>query len=242
MTLWTMHYMELNLVKYCKTEHADDAVNNGKIFVGTFSKYHKIENEALRDIEEGSTTPAIIDETTELLISEDDHDSLLAHSSIKMANGYKLKLPKGMPLWLDKPSFNTFVYCVANDPEPSIEKAKRLGYETYFKITDPEKFGRALMSSISEHYQSPYGVRGEMGAVKYVPRKIQPVNRHSTEIRQKAFEISDLFTKNEKFSEDREFRFVVLEFSNPEQSQYNTLHTDGEVIENIEISKWVKKS
>jgi hypothetical protein len=45
--------MELNLVKYCNAEHAIDAIEKGKIFVGTFLKYRKIENEALRDLEEG---------------------------------------------------------------------------------------------------------------------------------------------------------------------------------------------
>ena len=88
--------MKLNLVKYCKAEHADDAVKKGRLFVGTFSNYQKIENDALRDLEEGAASPAVIDNEEELLISEDDNESLLAHSSIKMANGWKLKLPKGI--------------------------------------------------------------------------------------------------------------------------------------------------
>jgi hypothetical protein len=228
--------MKLNLVKYCKAEHAVDAAEKGKIFVGTFSMYQKIESEALRDTEEGSAIPAVIDEEANLLISEDDNDALLDHSSIKMANGWKLELPKGMPLWLDKPSFNTFIYCVSNDPEPSIEKANRLGYESFFKITEPHNFGRAMMQSISKHYKSPYGVRGEMGPVNYVPRKIQPINRDSPEAT-KGFSLPDFFKKNERFCDDNKFRYVLLEYSNPEQTEYNSLNIDGEVIENVEISK-----
>jgi hypothetical protein len=234
--------MNLNLVKYCKAEHTVDAAEKGRIFVGTFSMYQKIENEALRDLEEGAATPAVIDEEVELLIAEDDNDSLLAQSTIKMANGWKLKLPKGMPLWLDQPSFNTFIYCVSNDPNPSIEKANRLGYESYFKITDPYNFGRALMFSILKHYDSPYGVRGEMGPVNYVPSKIQMINRNSPETKNKSFSMLDLFTKHKRFSDDSEFRFVLFEYSNPEKTEYNSSNIDGEVIENIEISKWIEKS
>jgi hypothetical protein len=234
--------MKLNLVKYCKAEHADDAVKKGRIFVGTFSKYQKIENDALCDLDEGAATPAVIDNETELLISEDDNDSLLAHSSIKMDNGWKLKLPKGMPLWLNKPSFNTFIYCVATDSEPSIEKANRLGYESYFKITDPYHFGRALMLSISQHYKSPHGIRVEMAPVNYVPRKIQSINHNSPEVPEESFSMLDLFTKHERFSDDNEYRFILLEYSNSEQTEYNSLNTDGDIIENPEIRKWVKKS
>ena len=159
-----------------------------------------------------------------------------------MANGWKLKLPKGMPLWLDKSSFNTFIYCVSNDSEPSIEKANRLGYESFFKITDPYNFGRALMLSISQHFNSPFGVRGEMGPVNYVPRKIQIVNRDTPGAKEKAFSMLDLFTKHERFRDDSEYRYVLLEYSNPEKTEYNSLNIDGEVIENTELKKWIEKS
>lgn len=234
--------MKLNLVKYCNTERAADAIEKGKIFVGTFSRYQRIENEALRDIEEGTATPAVLDDEADILISESDNDSLFAHSSIKLANGWKLQLPKGMPLWLEQPAFNTFIYCVSNDPQPSIEKAKRLGYESFFRITDPFNFGRALMYSLSQHYGSKFGMRGDMGPVNYVPRKIHVVNRQAPSQPKKSFSMAELFTKHERFREDREFRYVILEHSNSDRMQFNSFNTDGAVIENLEIAKWLAKA
>lgn len=234
--------MKLSLVKYCKAEHAVDAVEKGRIFVGTFSRYMRIENEALRDIDEGAATPAVLEDDTDILISESDNDSLLAHSSIKLVNGWKLQLPKGMPLWLEQPAFNTFIYCVSNDHEPSIEKAKRLGYESFFRITDPFNFGRALMYSLSEHYGSEFGMRGDMGPVNYVPRKIHVLNRQTPSRPAKSFSTADLFTKHQRFSEDREFRYVILEYSNSDRTQFKSINYEGEVIENPEIAKWIEKA
>lgn len=234
--------MKLNLVKYCKSRHAIDATKKGKIFVGTFSKYHKIENDALKDKEEGAATPAILDAENDLLISENDNNLLLNQSSIKLKNGWKINVPKGLPLWLDKPSFNTFVYCVSNDPDPSLEKAERLGYDDYFLIEDPAGFCKALMKAISLHFKSPFGVRGEMGPVIYTYQKIQALNRATPIIPNKSFNLLDLFTKHEKFRPDKEFRFIVLEYSNVKQTEYSSVKTDGEIIENHEISQWIKKS
>ena len=237
-----MTSMKLSLVKYCKAEHAADAVEKGKIFVGTFSRYKRIESEALLDMEEGTATPAVLDDEADILISESDNDSLLAHSSIKLANGWKLELPLGMPLWLDQPAFNTFIYCVSNDCQPSIEKAKRLGYESFFRITDPFNFGRALMYSVSKHYGSEFGVRGDMGPVNYVPRKIHVVNRRNPSHPSESFSTADLFTKHQRFSEDKEFRYVILEYSSSDRTQFNTFNTEGEVIESPEIAKWIAKA
>lgn len=237
-----MPSVKLSLVKYCKADHAVDAVEKGKIFVGTFYRYKRIENEALRDIEEGSATLAVLDDEADILISESDNDSLFAHSSIKLANGWKLQLPKGIPLWLEQPAFNTFIYCVSNDHEPSIEKAKRLGYESFFRITDPFNFGRALMYTLSKHYGSEFGVRGDMGPVNYVPRKIHVVNRQTPSHPSKSFSTADLFTKHQRFSEDKEFRYVILEYSNSDRTQFNSFNTEGEVIENPEIAKWLAKA
>ncbi len=232
----------LSLVKYCKAEHAADAVEKGRIFVGTFSRYKRIENEALRDTDEGAATPAILDDEVDILLSENDNDSLLSHSAIKLANGWKLKLPKGMPLWLEQPAFNTFIYCVSNDSQPSIEKAKRLGYDTFFRISDPFNFGRALMYSLSKHYGAEFGVKGDMGPVNYVPRKIHVVNRKTPIHPLKTFSTIDFFTKHERFREDKEFRYVILEYSNSDRSQFNSFNTEGVVIENPEIAKWLTKA
>jgi len=237
-----MPSIKLSLVKYCKAEHAVDAVEKGKIYVGTFSRYKRIENESLRDIEEGAATHAVLDDDADILISESDNDSLLAHSSIKLVNGWKLQLPKGMPLWLEQPVFNTFIYCVSNDHEPSIEKAKRLGYESFFRITDPFNFGRALMYSLSKHYGSEFGMWGYMGQVNYVPRKIHVLNRQTPSRPAKSFSTADLFTKHQRFSEDREFRYVILEYSNSDRTQFKSFNTAGEVIENPEIANWIEKA
>lgn len=232
----------MNLVKYCKAEHAIDAVEKGRIFVGTFSRYKRIENEALRDEEEGAARPAVIDDEADLLISEQDNDSLLAHSSIKLANGWELQLPQGMPLWLEQPAFNTFLYCVSDDPEPSIQKANRLGYDSFFRITDSFNFGRALMFSLSQHFGSKFGVRGDMGSVNYVPRKIHVVNRKTPAHPAKSFSTADFFVKHQRFSEDKEVRYVILEYSNVAHSQFNSFDTDGQVIQNLEIAKWLAKA
>lgn len=237
-----MPHEKLNLVKYCNAEHAADAVKNGRIFVGTFSRYKRIENEALRDMDEGVATPAVLDDEADILLSENDNDSLLANCSIKLANGWKLQLPRGMPLWLEQPVFNTFIYCVSNDDQPSIEKAKRLGYDTFFRIIDPINFGRALTHSLSKHYGSEFGLRGDMGPVNYVPRKVHAVNRQTPPHSLKAFSTVDFFTKHERFREDKEFRYVLLEYSNSDHTQYNSFDTDGEVIENPEIAKWLAKA
>jgi hypothetical protein len=237
-----MHNVKLSLVKYCRAEHAADAVEKGRIFVGTFSRYKRIENETIRDIEEGAATPAVLDEETDILISESDNDSLLANSPIKLANEWKLQLPKGVPLWLEQPAFNTFIYCVSNDHEPSIEKAKRLGYDSFFRITDPLNFKLALMYSFSKHYRSEFGVRGVMGLVNYVPQKIHVVNRQTPSHPSKSFLTADFFTKHHRFSEDKEFRYTILEYSNSDRTQFNSFKTEGDVIENQEIAKWLAKA
>ena len=84
----------INLVKYCKHSHVDDAVNKGRIFIGTFDRYKKIENEVLRDIEEGPAIPAVLDKQNDVVLSEDDNNGMLEHSSVKLANGWKLQIPK----------------------------------------------------------------------------------------------------------------------------------------------------
>ena len=52
----------MNLVNYCNSDHADDALTKGKLFVGSFWRYQQIENDALRDSEEGPAIPAIVDD------------------------------------------------------------------------------------------------------------------------------------------------------------------------------------
>ncbi len=231
----------MNLVKYCKASHATDAVEKGRIFVGTFSRYRKIERDVLRDEEEGAATTAVLDDEADLILSENDNESLLANSPLKLANGWKLELPRHMPLWLEKPAFNTFIFCVSDDPDPSVEKAARLGYDSFYRITDPFSFGQALMISISQHLGTKFGVDGRMGPVNYVPRKIQVVNCRRPSPPVNGFSNEDLFRKHERFSEDREFRFVFLEYSNAEQSLFNSFDSEGEIVENPEIAKWVTK-
>ena len=81
----------MNLVKYCKNTHVDDVINKGRIFIGTFDRYKKIENEALRDMEEGPAIPAILDEQNDVVLSEIDNNGLLEHSSVssRMVESYK---------------------------------------------------------------------------------------------------------------------------------------------------------
>lgn len=232
----------MNLVKYCKKQHVDDVINKGRIFIGTFDRYKKIENDALRDIEEGPAVPAILDENNDVVLSENDNDGMLEHSSVKLANGWKLQLPKGMPLWLEQPNFNTFIFCVSQEDNPSEELAQRLGYESFYKITDPFNFGQAVMWSLMKHLESKYGITGNMGPVNYVPRKIHMINEDNPGPPLKSFSMADLYTKHEKFNEDNEFRYVFLEYSNPEKTQYNSFNTDGLIIENKEICKWVKRA
>lgn len=55
-----------------------------RIFVGTFDKYKKIRNEALQDIKEGPTIPAVLDKSNDIVLSEKDNDSLLQHRSVKL--------------------------------------------------------------------------------------------------------------------------------------------------------------
>lgn len=231
----------MNLVKYCKSAHVDDAIERGKIYVGTFNSYKKIENEALKDIEEGPATPAIINEQKDVLLSEEDNDGMLANSSIKLTNGWKLQVPKNMPLWLEQPDFNTFIFCVSSDDNPSIEKAKRLGYEDFYRITNPLNFGKAVMWSLKEHLKSDFGITGHMGTVNYVPRKIQMVNEENPSLPNKSFSSIDFYTKHERFTPDQEFRYVFLEFSNKEKTQYNSFNIDGYLIENKKICKWIER-
>lgn len=232
---------QMSLVKYCKSAHATDAIEKGKIFVGTFALYKSIENEALRDLDEGSATPAILDEEADMLLSENDNDSLLKHSPFKLANGWKIELPKNMQLWLEQSAFNTFVYCVSNDREPSIEKANRLGYDSYFKISDPVNFGRALMQSLSIHLNSKFGIKGDVSAVSYVSRKIQIVNRETPTRPAKSLSTQDFFIKHERFSDDIEVRYVFSEYSDDAHTQFNSLDIEGNgvIIENPEIAKWI---
>ena len=232
----------MNLVKYCKHSHVKDVINKGRIFVGTFDKYKRIENEALRDIEEGPATPAIFDEEQDVVLSEEDNHSMLEHSAIKLANGWKLQVPKGMPLWLDQPNFNTFIFCVLQEDNPSVDKAKRLGHENYYKITHPFNFGRAVMWSLMKHLKSEFGITGHMGPVNYVPRKIHVINKNNLGPPLRSFSSADFYTKHEKFKKDIEYRYVFLEFSNKEKTQYNSFMTDGVIIENKEISKWVERA
>jgi len=232
----------MNLVKYCRKSHVDDVVNKGRIFVGTFEKYKNIENEALRDLEEGAAIPAIFDEKNDIVLSEGDNDGMLQHSSIKLANGWKLQVPKGMPLWLEQPNFNSFIFCVSQEDNPSEKKANRLGYESFYRITDPFNFGRAVMWSLMKQLESKHGVTGNMGHVNYVPRKIHVVNNSNPGPQAKTFSMMDLYTKHEQFKGDNEFRYVFLEFSNPEKTQYNSFNLDGLILENEEIRKWTAKA
>jgi hypothetical protein len=81
-----------------------------------------------------------------------------------------------------------------------------------------------------------------MGPVNYVPRKIHVVNRQTRSHPSKSFSTVDFFTKHQRFSADKEFRYVILEYSNSDRTQFNSFNTDGEVIENPEIAKWVAKA
>ena len=232
----------MNLVRYCKHTHVEDVINKGKILVGTFAKYKRIENEALRDPEEGQANPAIFDEEQEVVLTEEDNDSMLEHSSIKLANGWKLQVPKGMPLWLDEPYFNTFVLCTSLEDNPSLAKAERLGYENFYKITHPFNFGQAIMWSLMKHLKSEFGITGYMGIVNYVPRKIRVINKSNPGPPLKSFSSSEFFTKHEKFIKDNEFRYVFLEFSNKEKTQFNSFNLEELIVENKEISKWVVRA
>lgn len=97
------------------------------------------------------------------------------------------------------------------------------------------------MFSLSQHFGSRFGVKGEMGLVNYVPRKIHVVNRQTPAHSAKSFSTVDFFVKHQRFSEDKEVRYVILEYSNTARSQFNSFDTDGEVIQNLEIAKWLAK-
>lgn len=70
-----------------------------------------------------------------------------------------------------------------------------------------------------------------MGAVNYVPRKINVVNRQTPSRPSKSFSTIDLFTKNDSFQKDSEVRYVFLEYSNAKKTEFSSLNTDGELIE-----------
>ncbi len=73
----------MKIVKFYKSIYKKSAVKSGKLRIGTFDLYKKIENEILQDKEECMAKYTYIGHKP---LTEEDNDKLFAHSPYKLDN------------------------------------------------------------------------------------------------------------------------------------------------------------
>ncbi len=195
------------IIKFCKTIHRNLALKQGKIRIGTINLYKTIENDILKDEEEGIAKYTYIGKK---FLTEDDNDKLFAHIPYKLANGWQIDT-NGCAFHMEPPQFNTFIFsCSQIEKDELREKAKHLNYEDYYEIINLEKFAFVIAKKLSIKYNN-LNVKYKHGLVAYIDKKATIISEEEKDtIKPLQFRHEDFFEKPNRFSNDKEYRFVWL--------------------------------
>jgi len=226
----------MKIVKFCKSIYKKSAVKSGKLRIGTFDLYKKIENEILQDKEEGIAKYTY---TGHKPLSEKDNDKLFAHGPYKLDNGWKIKT-NGIPLHLEIPQFNTFIFSCSQIKGNEIKKvAKHLKYEDYYQINDLESFAIEIAKQISIKYNNA-NVKFHHEKVTYIEKKATIITEDEKDtLEVQKFRTEDFFEKDKYFADDKEYRFLWLVSDDTVNPTYQSIRVDSIDIKSKKLKEFI---
>lgn len=218
----------MKIIKFIDQKWKKKLKNEGSIRIGTFDYYKKIENEKIKDENDGG---ARIVYKGKKIITEEDNN-LFFNDNIQLANGWTIET-NDCSLIGEPSKFNTFIFCCSIiKPEDDISKVKKtLGYDDYYQITNPNLFikqiGSALLSQTYDYLiKNPGKIDSNLDLFKHLkiccvcqpiiyskePKYniIAEVNLEN--LNPKTINLDDFFTKDISYSENLEYRFVWIVF------------------------------
>lgn len=214
------------MIKYCRSEHADLAVDHGRIRIGTIHGYQRIENRFLKDSTEGTSPYIISAGDKELILTNAESNAALQSPKFQLINDWKLALPAGTRTRLVPSSFNTFVYSMSVGDEPNDAVMNKLGYDSYYRILDADKFALRVAECLRASFDIDLEFRYARADCVYVDEKgvvITESNRHQLKPVDRVVNISDIFTKErDRYGEEQEHRIVW--FLHRGGGDYSSIH------------------
>lgn len=212
-------------------------LTEGSIRIGSFDYYKNIENQNIKDEFDGGAS--IVYKGKKPITEE--HNALFFNDRIQLTNGWSIDT-NGCPI-IGKPStYNTFIFCCSHFENYSeIELSqKSLGKEDYYEIFDTKKFvdiiSNALLKFCYHHFlQRPYLIDYKKLDLKKhlkiscvaqkVVYKDEPKYNIVTEkeldnFNPKTVNIDELFTKDIRYKENSEYRFIWVLFLDDKENNY----------------------
>ena len=227
----------MRIVKFSKTIYKLSAVKSGKIRIGTFDLYKKIENKILQDKEEGMAKYTYVGHNP---LTEKDNDKLFAHSPYKLTNGHEINM-NGIPLHLDVPQFNTFIFSCSQIKDNEIKRtAKHLKYENYYQINDLESFAIEIAKQLSIKYNNA-DVKFRHEKVTYIEKKATIISEEEKDtLEVQKFRTEDFFEKDKCFIDDKEYRFLwLVEDDTDKSSSYQSITVDCIDIKSKKLKEFI---
>ncbi len=172
-------------------------------------------------------------------LTEKDNDKLFAHSPYKLDNGWEMQM-NGVPLHLEIPQFNTFIFSCSQIKDNEIKKtAKHLKYENYYQIDNLEAFALEIARQISVKYNNA-NVKFHHEKVTYIENKatiISEDEKDTLEIQK--FRMKDFFEKDKFFLDDKEYRFLWLVSDDTDKPTYQSITVDSIDIKSKKLKEFI---
>lgn len=210
------------IVKFIKSERLEGTLNEGKVRIGTFQEYRKMEEDHLRDGIEGAGKLNVTGQDIFL-------DSVGQHFEGPIFNDVILRFEAGAGTLSGDMSMNCFCYCTCYvddlcDIEP-LRKERFPDKDAYFFIADEGLFenrcGQDIQRQIKlNHPDGPIYVYCFTGKVTYVDAPKESALPYDKDDPNSpvTLNLAYFFEKPTSFAKDQEYRFVWIATNLPIQN------------------------
>ncbi len=213
------------LVKFSNKKYVKLAVSGESIHLGSFDYYRKIENEKLRDEDEGGGR--VLYKSTRPL-KADEFNRIFANDGYTLLEGWTIDLGSS-GLYSERSPYNCFIFCCSLcDSEAEIyEMTKKFKTDGHYYIKDIWKFADGIAQvlkqiNIEKAKADPNALTFQLEKIKelrFYPvlgkvfysddSKVKTVDEKNIGIfSPKKIDARDFFQKPTNFSEEKEFRFT----------------------------------
>lgn len=199
-------------------ENVKMAVTDGLIRIGTLGYYKRHKEEVRRDDDEGLASYTLRSNTDDLILNAERATELLKRSGlpVSLAPGWKIVIKKGSGGLKSQDEFNSCIFSCSYSSEAIPEINNNFG-DAMYSVSDPVKFAKLvgdhllkneIVKYIADNEKIPNKYFCYHGIVQYSKKGIEVNNVDDIPIYDKKIKLEDLFTKDFKYHDEKEYRFV----------------------------------
>lgn len=216
------------VIKYCKAEH-NPIIGRKRLLLNSLNYFRELDHQFLGDANEGRLQSTLQLGEGESL-SPEMAGALFSHSGVHVSGigqGFTITGGEGGGLLSQTKRFpNCLLFCCRLEAEiPTSGSISFISstYDSWYRITDPEKFRRCLVQSMARDAShsvlraligSGITIHSAYGSVSYSDsNEFVVTSQEPSDITALDAEfLNAIFVKESRYSEQREFRFVFFGF------------------------------